>query len=272
MRNDGRRRPALVEHRRIRERATAFNANAEKPAGPLAASAMVPGSASLFTAHIPPARVPRYPVPMLTPAAVLPIALPWLDAAGLAVFAASGALAAARRGQTIVTLCFFALVTGVGGGTVRDLLIGAPVFWVRDAWPAALCLGVALAIWVTPERWWSGRALDWFDAVGLAAYAVFGAAKSLSLGVPPVPAALMGVVTACVGGIVRDVLAGEPSILLRREIYVTAAALAAATFMALVLLGLPPLWAGVAGAGAGFALPAGALARGWALPNFRSRA
>jgi uncharacterized membrane protein YeiH len=56
----------------------------------------------------------------------------WLDLVGIAVFSASGALAAARKGQTLVTFSFFALVTGVGGGTVRDLLIGAPVFWVQD--------------------------------------------------------------------------------------------------------------------------------------------
>ena len=174
---------------------------------------------------------------MLPTPPILPVIGPWLDLAGLAVFAASGALAAARRGQTIVTLTFFALVTGVGGGTVRDLLIGAPVFWVQDSRAAAACLIVAFVIWVTPERWWRGAALDWFDAIGLAAYAVFGAAKALGYGVPPVPAALMGVVTACVGGIIRDVLAGEPSILMRPELYVTAAALAAALYVALVLLG-----------------------------------
>ena len=92
---------------------------------------------------------------------------------------------------------------------------------------------------MTPERWWKDGALDWFDAVGLAAYAVFGAAKAIGYGVPPVPAALMGVVTACVGGIIRDVLAGEPSILMRPELYVTAAALAAALYVALGLVGLP---------------------------------
>ena len=91
---------------------------------------------------------------MLPP--VLPIAASWLDYAGLAVFAASGALAAAKRGQTLVRLAFFALITGVGGGTVRDLLIGAPVFWVRDPYVASLCLGVAGLIWITPPRWWSG--------------------------------------------------------------------------------------------------------------------
>lgn len=137
--------------------------------------------------------------------------LGWIDLFGIAVFAASGALAAAQRRQTLVTFAFFALVTGVGGGTVRDLLIDAPVFWVRDWRVAAVCLFTALLIWVTPQRWWSARALDWFDAVGLAAYAVFGAAKALAFGVPPVVAVLMGVITACVGGIIRDVLAGEPA-------------------------------------------------------------
>jgi hypothetical protein len=79
--------------------------------------------------------------------------LSWIDLFGIAVFAASGALAAAQRRQTIVTFAFFALVTGVGGGTVRDLLIDAPVFWVRDWRVAAVCLGTALLIWVTPQRW-----------------------------------------------------------------------------------------------------------------------
>ncbi|WP_374943912.1 trimeric intracellular cation channel family protein [Sphingomonas sp.] len=209
------------------------------------------------------------PIPLLPVAHVLPAAAPWLDLAGLAVFAASGALAAARRGQTIVTLAFFALVTGVGGGTVRDLLIGAPVFWVHDARAAAVCLIVAFLIWITPPRWWHGAALDWFDAVGLAAYAVYGAAKAMGYGLPPVPAALMGVITACVGGIVRDVLAGEPSILMRPELYVTAAALAAASHVALVSAGVPAVVAAMVAATAGFGLRAAAIRWRLALPAYR---
>jgi uncharacterized membrane protein YeiH len=208
---------------------------------------------------------------MLPPIALLPAFAPWLDLAGLAVFAASGALAAAKRGQTLVTLTFFALITGVGGGTVRDLLIDAPVFWVHDARAASVCLIVALVIWITPERWWRGEALDWFDAVGLAAYAVYGATKALGYGIPPVPAALMGVVTACVGGIIRDVLAGEPSILMRPELYVTAAALASASYVALVLFGVPGVIAATTAATAGFALRAAALRYHLALPAYRGR-
>jgi len=205
------------------------------------------------------------------PPAILPAFAPWFDLAGIAVFAASGALAAARRGQTFVTLAFFALVTGVGGGTMRDLLIGAPVFWIHDSRAAAACLIVAGVIWVTPQRLWRDAALDWFDAVGLAAYAVFGAAKALNYGVPPFPAALMGVVTACVGGIIRDVLAGVPSILMRPELYVTAAALAAGCYVALMLLGAPVVVAAMVATTAGFMLRAAAIRWRLALPTYCGR-
>jgi uncharacterized membrane protein YeiH len=197
--------------------------------------------------------------------------LPWLDLVGIAVFAASGALAATARAQTFVTAAFFAVFTGVGGGTVRDLLIDAPVFWVQDARYAAICLVVAGLVWIVPARWGEGRALDWLDAVGLAAYAVFGAAKALGFGVPPVPAILMGVVTACVGGIIRDVLAGEPSILMRPELYVTAAALAASLHVVLVLLGTEPLVAALIASAAGFGLRAAAIHWRLALPAYRGR-
>lgn len=159
---------------------------------------------------------------MIAPPAT-PALPPVLDLFGIAVFALSGALAAARLRQTFVTVAFFALVTGVGGGSVRDLLIGAPVFWAHDPFVAPVCLAVALLAWFTPVHWWEGRLLEWADAVGLAVYSVLGTAKALAWGVPPVPAVLMGVVTGCAGGIIRDVLAGQPSILMRPELYVTAA-------------------------------------------------
>jgi len=209
------------------------------------------------------------------PPPALPALLGALDLAGIAVFALSGALLAARQRNTIVTLAFFALVTGVGGGSVRDLLIGAPVFWVRDPWVAPVCLGVAAAVWVTPQRWWvrtDGKIglLEWADAAGLAAYAVLGTAKALSYGVPPVPAVLMGVMTGCVGGIIRDVLAGVPSILLRPELYVTAAALSAALCAGSRLLGIPDALGWSLAALAGFALRGAAMGWGLALPGYRT--
>jgi len=194
---------------------------------------------------------------------------PWLDRAGLAVFAASGALAAARAQRDIVAACFFAIVTATGGGTTRDLLIGAPVFWMHDSVPVIICLAVAATVWLVPRRWWPERALDWCDAVGLAAYAVYGAGKALHFGIPPLPAAIMGVVTACMGGIVRDVVAGVPSIILRRELYVTAAALAAGLFVGLALLGMIAPWPAVIAVLAGFGLRAGSITRGLSLPGYK---
>ena len=194
--------------------------------------------------------------------------LDWLDLAGVAIFALTGALAAARERQTFVTMAFFALLTGVGGGSVRDLLIDAPVFWIHDRWVAALCVGVAVAVWITPMRLWPGKLLDYADGLGLTAYAVLGSAKALSYGVPPVPAFVMGVVTGCVGGIIRDVVAGRPSIIMRPELYVTAAALSAALCVATDMLGLVR-WAGWVGAAlAGFMLRAAAIRWQLALPAY----
>ena len=192
-----------------------------------------------------------------------------LDYAGVALFAATGALAAARRKHDIIAFAFFAAVTGIGGGTLRDLLIGAPVFWVKDSGYLAVCIATAVLIWfLGAARPWRSSALLWLDAVGLAAYAVVGASKALDLGVPPLDAIVMGLLTATFGGIVRDVLAGEPSVLLRREIYLTAALIAAAIFVLLAQVGVNTLVAASAGFVAGFGVRAGALGFGWSLPGF----
>jgi uncharacterized membrane protein YeiH len=153
---------------------------------------------------------------------------------------------------------------------LRDLLIGAPVFWVHTNWTLLICIFAALGVWLTPQGKLIGGALAWFDAAGLAAYATYGAAKSLSFGIAPVPAFAMGVMTACAGGIIRDVLADEPSILMKPELYVTAAALSAGMFVALVLLGLPGAISALIAAAAGFALRGAAIHKGWSLPAYKA--
>jgi uncharacterized membrane protein YeiH len=208
----------------------------------------------------------------MTAASLAPAMMPalgFLDYLGIAVFAASGALLAAQKRLTLVTFFFLAVATGVGGGTVRDLLIGAPLFWLHQNWTLLICLGAALAIWFTPLRLWGGRGLVWLDAVGLAAYASFGAAKGLAYGAAPLPAFAMGVLTACAGGIVRDLLAEEPSILLRPELYVTAAALSSGLMVAFTLAGWPGLLSGAVAALTGLALRAAAILKGWSLPSYR---
>ena len=102
---------------------------------------------------------------------------PVLDLAGTAVFALTGALLAARLRQTFVTMSFFALVTGVGGGSLRDMLLGAPAFWLHDPWAAPIIFATALIAWFTPREWWEGELLEWADAAGLAAFDVLGTDK-----------------------------------------------------------------------------------------------
>ena len=201
----------------------------------------------------------------------LTLGVTWLDYAAVAVFGATGALAAARRNHDIVTFAFFAAVTGVGGGTLRDLLIGAPVFWVgRPAYVLA-CIAPALAIWLFGFGRTRETALLWLDALGMAAYAVVGAAKAEAHGAPPVSAVVMGILTATFGGVVRDVLAGEPSVLLRREVYVTAALLGAGAYVALNAIGVEQRLASLIGFAAALGLRSAAITWHWSLPGFRGR-
>ena len=143
----------------------------------------------------------------------------FLDFLGVALFAATGALAASRKQLDIIGFLFLAGVTGTGGGTVRDLILGVPVFWVeREAYIlvcAATAVGVYFAAHLIESRY---RLLLWLDAVALAAYGVFGAYKGLMVTGSPTVAVVMGMVTGTLGGILRDVLAGEPSVLLRQDI------------------------------------------------------
>ena len=193
-----------------------------------------------------------------------------LDFAGVAVFAATGALAAAREKHDLVTFAFFAAITGVGGGTLRDLLLGLPVFWVQDWRYIAVCLAAAVGIWLLGWRDWRFRALLWLDAVGLAAYGVMGAAKAMAAGASPLICIVMGTLTACFGGVIRDLLAGQPSILLRREIAVSAAILSATVYVALRGLETDRWPAAAVALAVGFALRAAALRWGWTLPGFPS--
>jgi uncharacterized membrane protein YeiH len=149
-------------------------------------------------------------------------ALDWL---GVIVFAVSGALVASRKQMDVVGFALLGTVTGIGGGTLRDLLLGqGPVFWVREPAYLIVCVIISGVVFVTahiPQSRY--RVLLWFDAIGLALFAVTGAERALLVGSGPVVAVAMGVITATFGGIIRDVLGNESPVVLSREIYVTAA-------------------------------------------------
>lgn len=199
--------------------------------------------------------------------------LEWLDYAGVAVFAATGALAASRKQLDMIGFLFLAAITGIGGGTVRDLVLGqAPVFWVRNPNYLLISAGVAMAVYFTAHLVESRyRLLLWLDAIGLAAYSVMGAAKGLAATGSPTVAIVTGMLTATLGGILRDVLSGEPSVLMRPEVYVTAALVGATAFVIATFAGLPLIAASAIGVFAAFIVRGGALRYGWAFSPYRSR-
>lgn len=196
-----------------------------------------------------------------------------LDYAGVAVFAATGALAASRKLLDIIGFLFLAAITGIGGGTLRDVILGVPVFWVVNPTYLLVCASVAILVFFTAHLVESRyRLLIWLDAVGLAAYCVMGAAKGLASTGSLTVAIVMGMLTATFGGILRDLLAGEPSVLMRPEVYITAAMVGAATYTFGAFLGLPTFLGVTLGFAAAFAVRGGALRYGWTFSPYRPRA
>jgi len=196
-----------------------------------------------------------------------------LDYAGIALFAATGALAASRKQLDLIGFLFFAAVTGLGGGTLRDIVLGRmPVFWVLDPTYILICVTAGAVIFCSAHRVeWRYRLLLWLDAVGLSAYSVLGAAKGLAATGSPTIAIVTGALTAAFGGILRDLLANEPSVLLRPEIYITAALAGAAGFTAAHTAGLPIYMSSGFGVAIAFALRGGAIHYGWTPPRYKPR-
>lgn len=190
---------------------------------------------------------------------------------GTAVFAVSGALQALRQGMDVVGVSFIAAVTGVGGGTVRDVLLGAtPVGWVREPTDLIVCVACAVAVSAF-NRALTGARLAWLlyaDAAGLALFAVLGAAKAADADAHPFVCVLFGAMSATFGGIIRDVICNEEPVLFRKEIYVTAALFGSGVYVATPRgLEIAGVDAGLLiGLAAALALRVLAMRRGWSLP------
>ena len=195
-----------------------------------------------------------------------------LDLGAVAVFAVTGALVASRKQMDIVGFIWLGVVTGVGGGTIRDLLLGVPVFWVNDPTPVLVCVITAIAVYFSAHLIQSRyRLVLWLDAVGLALFTIAGAAKGLDSGAGPIVAAAMGLLTGTAGGVIRDLLGQEPSIILRREIYVTASLGGAVTYVVLMELDANRIAAAGLGFGVVLIVRGLAIAFSWSLPTYRAR-
>ncbi|GFE51003.1 membrane protein [Roseobacter cerasinus] len=197
-----------------------------------------------------------------------------LDYASVFIFALTGALVASRQQLDLVGFAFVACLTAVGGGTVRDVLLDRnPVFWIAQPSYIGVACAAALLVFLTAHLFESRlKTLIWLDSFALAVAVPAGTGVALSLGQPVLVVVLMGTITGCMGGLLRDVVLDDvPLVLKQGELYVTAAfagALTAALARPHFPDALVPL---MVCAGVTWALRAGSLALGWRLPVYKSR-
>ena len=195
--------------------------------------------------------------PFLPTFADLPVPAYYFELLGTAIFAITGVLVVSRRGLDMFGALMLGIVTALGGGTVRDLMIRAPIFWFEDfnyVWAAVF--GALLAFWVGPFLRSSYRMLLYLDGLGAALFAIAAASKVLTAGYGGPIAVMMGILTGIGGGLIRDVLAGRQTLLMSREIYATPILLGCTVFV--VLRGMTETfgYAGFAGAAVIFVIRA----------------
>jgi uncharacterized membrane protein YeiH len=192
-----------------------------------------------------------------------------LDLAGTAVFAVSGAALGVKHRLDVFGVCVLAFVAGNAGGMLRDVLIGALPPTALRSWPhvtVSLVAGVATFVW-HPRLQRLRTLILIFDAAGLALFSVSGAQKALAVGLSPVIAALLGMLTGIGGGMLRDVLVREIPTVLRKDLYAVAALAGAGVVVAGPLFHLSAAVATTVGATLCFAIRLAAIRRGWALPT-----
>ncbi|MGK7651555.1 MULTISPECIES: trimeric intracellular cation channel family protein [unclassified Roseovarius] len=197
-----------------------------------------------------------------------------LDHASVLIFALTGALVASRAQLDVVGFAFIACLTAVGGGTVRDVLLDRnPIFWIANPSFIATACAAALLIFFTAHLFESRyRLLLWLDSLALAVAVPAGVGTALAMAQPLPIVVIMGMVTGCLGGLMRDVVCNElPLVLKQGELYVTAAFAGSLAAMGALMVTDRELFALFACAGVTWALRAGSLAFGWRLPVYRSR-
>lgn len=190
-----------------------------------------------------------------------------LDLLGTIVFAMTGSLVARRKRLDIFGIIVIAFITAVGGGTLRDVILGnTPVFWVNNpSYIIAVLVGVALTVFLVRFNLLPDRPLLIADAFGLALFTVIGTQVALNLAVHWSSAIVMGVMSSVAGGMIRDVLSDDIPLVLRQEIYATASLCGAVSYLVLISMGFPIL-AIIFSMALTLILRLTAIWRGWSLP------
>nr|WP_321398423.1 trimeric intracellular cation channel family protein [uncultured Desulfobacter sp.] len=193
------------------------------------------------------------------------------DYLGTFAFAVSGALAAAEKKLDLFGAVFLGFVTAIGGGTMRDMMIGnTPVSWLQDpVYFYIIVAAVATTFLFTKTILSFAKALFFFDTIGISVFTVIGIQKGLHAGIHPPLAVMMGILTAVMGGIIRDVLCNEIPLIFHKEIYATACLAGGVFFVLFAFINMPEPFTALISAGVIFTIRSLSVRKGWALPRFK---
>lgn len=193
------------------------------------------------------------------------------DYLGTFAFAVSGALAAAEKKLDLFGAVFLGFVTAIGGGTMRDMMIGnTPVSWLQDpVYFYVIVAAVGATFLFTKTILSFATALFFFDTIGISVFTVIGIQKGLHAGIHPPLAVMMGILTAVMGGIIRDVLCNEIPLIFHKEIYATACLVGGVFFLLFVFINMPEPFTALISAGVIFTIRSLSVRKGWALPRFK---
>ncbi len=194
-----------------------------------------------------------------------------LDMVGVMACAIAGTLLAQHKGFDIAGCILVSMVNAIGGGTLRDLALDRhPLFWMTDLNYVIVITVTSLSLQIFFHLYHKiDNALKLFDAIGLAAFSVIGFKVALNQDMSPLIAIMMGVWTAIIGGLLRDIICNEIPLLLQREIYITASIAGSVTYLLLDFLGLNPGLNEFVMLGVIFAVRMLALKFDWHLPSIR---
>ena len=193
------------------------------------------------------------------------------DYLGTFAFAVSGALAAAEKKLDLFGAVFLGFVTAIGGGTTRDMMIGnTPVSWLQDpVYFYIIVAAVALTFLFTKTILRFPKALFFFDTIGISVFTIIGIQKGLHAGIHTPLAVMMGILTAVMGGIIRDVLCNEIPLIFHKQIYATACFAGGVFFVLFVFINMPEPFTALIAAGVIFTIRSLSVKKGWELPRFR---
>lgn len=195
-----------------------------------------------------------------------------IDILGVIAFSMSGVLSAVHKRMDIFGIFVIAFVTAIGGGTIRDILLDVPIVWMQNMlYVSVILIAAVIAVIFRRKLNYVKHSLFLFDTIGISLYTILGVQKGIDAGLHPVICITLGTISACFGGVLRDILCNEIPVIFRKEIYATACILGGVFYFMLQYLPLKPDWIVIISGLIVFSVRLFAVVFKWSLPSLYSK-